>query len=124
MSIYIYIYIYIYDKAFNESGHAKLESLQNNATLAITAAIRGSSNEKIYETLEFMRQFMSPLNQDVGTEKLFFCIKSSKVNQRHTFLILYQIVIDKAKQEIQATLARSLLNMVILRIFFPSPITE
>ena len=43
--------IYIYDKAFNKSGHAKLESLQNNATLAITAAIRGSSNEKIYEAL-------------------------------------------------------------------------
>ena len=58
--IYIYIYIYIYDKAFNESGHAKLESLQNNATLAITASIRESSNEKIYETLQFMRQFMSP----------------------------------------------------------------
>ena len=33
----------IYGKAFNESFHAKLESLQNNATLAITGAIRGSS---------------------------------------------------------------------------------
>ena len=51
MNISNWIYIYIYDKAFNKSGHAKLESLQNNATLAITAAIRGSSNEKIYEAL-------------------------------------------------------------------------
>ena len=41
----------IYDKAFNESFHAKLESLQYNATLAITGAIRGSSTEKIYEEL-------------------------------------------------------------------------
>ena len=41
----------IYDKAFNESFHAKLESLQYNATLAITGAIRGSSSEKIYEEL-------------------------------------------------------------------------
>ena len=41
----------IYDKAFNESFHAKLESLQYNATLAITGAIRGSSTEKIYEKL-------------------------------------------------------------------------
>ena len=41
----------IYDKAFNESFHAKLESLQHNATLAITGAIKGSSTEKIYEEL-------------------------------------------------------------------------
>ena len=41
----------IYDKAFNESFHAKLESLQYNTTLAITGAIRGSSTEKIYEEL-------------------------------------------------------------------------
>ena len=41
----------IYDKAFNESFHAKLESLQYKATLAITGAIKGSSTEKIYEEL-------------------------------------------------------------------------
>ena len=41
----------IYDKAFNEPFHAKLESLQYNATLAITGAIKGSSTEKIYEEL-------------------------------------------------------------------------
>ena len=41
----------IYDKAFNEFFHAKLESLQYNATLAITGAIRGSSSEKVYEEL-------------------------------------------------------------------------
>ena len=41
----------IYDKAFNESFHAKLESLQYNATLVITGVIRGSSTEKIYEEL-------------------------------------------------------------------------
>ena len=31
--------------------HLTLESLQFNATLAITGAIRGSSTEKIYEEL-------------------------------------------------------------------------
>ena len=41
----------IYDKAFNESSQAKLESLQYNATLAITGAIRGSSTEKSFEEL-------------------------------------------------------------------------
>ena len=42
----------IYDKAFNESFHAKLESLQYDTTLAITGAIRWSSTEKIYEELD------------------------------------------------------------------------
>ena len=41
----------IYDKAFNESFHAKLESFQYNAALAITGAIRGTSTEKIYGEL-------------------------------------------------------------------------
>ena len=41
----------IYDKAFNESFHEKLESLQYNAALAITGAIKGSSTEKLYEAL-------------------------------------------------------------------------
>ena len=39
----------IYDKAFNESFHAKLESLQHNVTLAITGAITGSFIEKMYD---------------------------------------------------------------------------
>ena len=41
----------IYDKAFNESFHDKLESLQYNAALAITGAIKGSFTEKLYEEL-------------------------------------------------------------------------
>ena len=41
----------IYDKAFNEPFQAKLESLQYNATLDITGAIRGSSTESMYEEL-------------------------------------------------------------------------
>ena len=41
----------IYDKAYNESFHANLESLQYNASLAITGAIKGSSAKKIYEEL-------------------------------------------------------------------------
>ena len=41
----------IYGKAFNKTFHAKLESLQNNATLAVTGAIRGSPTKKIYQKL-------------------------------------------------------------------------
>ena len=44
-------FIMSYDKAFHKSFHAKLESLQYNATLTITGAIKGCSTQKIYQEL-------------------------------------------------------------------------
>ena len=41
----------IYDKAFIGPFQKKLESIQYNAALAITGAIRGTSREKIYSEL-------------------------------------------------------------------------
>ena len=41
----------LYDKAFHESFYQKIESIQYNACLAITGAIRGGSREKIYQEL-------------------------------------------------------------------------
>ena len=41
----------IYDQAYNNSFHQKLESIQYNAALAITGAIRGTSSEKLYQEL-------------------------------------------------------------------------
>ena len=41
----------LYDQDFNNSFHAKMESIQYNACLAITGVIRGRSREKIYEEL-------------------------------------------------------------------------
>ena len=57
----------IYYKAFNESFHAKLESLHYSVTLAIAESIRGISTEKNYEercletlkTLKILVQKMS-----------------------------------------------------------------
>ena len=40
-----------YDQAYNDSFHQKLDSVQYNATLAITGAIRGTSSEKLFEEL-------------------------------------------------------------------------
>ena len=37
----------IYDQAYNSAFHDKLKSIQYNACLAITGAIRGASIEKI-----------------------------------------------------------------------------
>ena len=41
----------LYDQAFNASFHEKLESIQYNACLALTGAIRGTSKEKMYQEL-------------------------------------------------------------------------
>ena len=41
----------IYDKAYNKRFHQKLESIQYNACLALSEAIRGSSREKLYHEL-------------------------------------------------------------------------
>ena len=41
----------IYDQAYNLSFHQKLESIQYNAALPLTGAIRGSSREKLYQEL-------------------------------------------------------------------------
>ena len=41
----------IYDQTYNLSFHQKLESIQYNAALALTVAIRGSSREKLYQEL-------------------------------------------------------------------------
>ena len=43
----------IYDQAQNASYHQKLESLQYNACLATTGAIRGSPREKLCQELGF-----------------------------------------------------------------------
>ena len=47
----------IYDQPKNESFYTKLESLQYNAALAITGAIRGTSKVKLYNEidLEFLK---------------------------------------------------------------------
>ena len=43
----------IYDEGYNVSFHQKIESIQYNAALAITGAIRGTSKEKLYHELGF-----------------------------------------------------------------------
>ena len=41
----------IYDQTYKTSFHQKLDSIQYNAALAITGAIRGTSKEKLYDEL-------------------------------------------------------------------------
>ena len=41
----------VYDRAFNESFHKNLESIQYNAAIAITGAIRGTSSEELFQEI-------------------------------------------------------------------------
>ena len=43
----------IFSQAFDNSFHQRLESIQYNAALAITGAIKGTSKEKLYQELGF-----------------------------------------------------------------------
>ena len=74
----------IYDQAQNASFHQKLESLQYNACLAITGAIRGSSREKIYQELGF-----ESLQQRLWYRKL---CSSYKVFKNESQLYLFSII--------------------------------
>ena len=58
----------IYDEAYNETFHKKLESIQYNAYLALSGAIRGSSRQK--------------LSHELGLGNFaYFIIFSKKINQ-------------------------------------------
>ena len=41
----------MFDQSYNDSFHAKLESYQYKAALAMTGTIKGSSTEKLYQEL-------------------------------------------------------------------------
>ena len=55
----------VYDRAFNESFHKNLESIQYNAAIAITGAIRGTSSEKLFQELG-----LEPLQSRLWLRKL------------------------------------------------------
>ena len=70
----------IYDQHYNNSFHQKLESIQYNAALAITGAIRGSSREKLYQELG-----LESLKQRWWFRKLCYFFKITK-NQSPKYL--------------------------------------
>ena len=74
----------IYDRAFNESFQNKLESVQYNAALAITGAIRGSSREKLYQGLGLKSLKSQPWYQKLC---LYSCFSNLKINDLLTSLI-------------------------------------
>ena len=65
----------IYDQPHNDTFCRMIESVQYNAALAITGAIKGSSRDRLYQELG-----LETLVTDDGTEDLF------------TFLILFLVI--------------------------------
>ena len=76
----------IYDQAYNCSFHQKLESVQYNAALAITGAIRGSSREKLYQELG-----LESLKQRRWHRKLFRFYKILKSRVHIIYLVSFRI---------------------------------
>ena len=76
----------VYDRAFNESFHKYLESIQYNAAIAITGAIRGTSSEKLFQELGFeslksrrwLRKLFILQNFSQKISLIFFSANSSK----------------------------------------------
>ena len=62
----------IYDRAYNTSFHQNIESIQYNAALAITGAVRGTSREKLYQELGF-----ESLRQGRSYRKLLLPIRNN-----------------------------------------------
>ena len=81
----------IYDESYNERFHQKLESIQYNACLALSGAIRGSSREKPYhdlglESLQRRRCLFYKIFKENKPIYLFKLIptKKSNYNTRNT----------------------------------------
>ena len=72
----------------------KIKSLQHNAALVITGAIRGSSKEKLCQGTGF--QYLSSRR---WLRKLCHFIKSMSISHQTIFIILFQQLINPIKLE-------------------------
>ena len=71
----------IFDQAFNNSFHQRLESIQYNAALAITGAIRGTSKEKLYQGT----WFQVPAIQRIVSKIIFLLQNKKKTNESRSY---------------------------------------
>ena len=110
----------LYDQAVNSSFHAKMESIQYNACLAITGAIRGTSREEIYQELD-----LESLQIRRWYRKLCLCYKFFKIKHPK---YLFQLIPVRCTKHVTRTEG----NISLIRTkhnffknpFFPSAIIE
>ena len=107
----------IYDKAYNETFHQKLESVQYNACLALSGAIRGSSREKLYHELG-----SESLQRRRWYWKLCLFYNIFKENKP---VYLFNLIPKKVQiiiPEIQTKLLYFILNITFSKILFFHPL--
>ena len=110
----------LYDQAYNMSFHQKLESIQYNACLAITGAIRGTSKEKLYQEIGLESLQLRRWYRKLG---MFYKIFKSKSPQ-----YLFKLIPEKTPSYV----TRNTENIPLFKIkhnfyknfFFPSSIIE
>ena len=110
----------LYDQAYNMSFHHKLESIQYNACLAITGAIRGTSKEKLYQELGLESLQLRRWYRKLG---MFYKIYKNKSPQ-----YLFKLIPEKT----HAYATRNVDNIPCFKIrhnffknsFFPSTVIE
>ena len=107
----------IYDQAFNNSFHQKIESLQYNAALAITGAIRGTSREIMYQELR-----LESLQQRRWYGKLCLFFKVYK-NQCPKYLF---DIIPQSNCQYRSINPRNIphINQFLKKSYFPSNIID
>ena len=110
----------LFDQTCKNSFHEKLESIQYNACLALTGAIRGSSKEKIYQELGFeslrvRRWYKKPF--------LFYKILNNEHLQHLFNLIPVRPTLYPARNPLNIPLFNANHN-IFKNSFFPSAIIE
>ena len=104
----------IYDQAYKSSFHEKLESLQYNACLAITGAIRGTSSEKPYQELG-----LESLKLRHWFRKLcHFCKILNEKSPSYLFDLIPNL------NRVRETKFKFTQDTIISRIHFPSTLSE
>ena len=106
----------IYDLVYNLSFYQKLESIQYNAALALTGAIKGKSREKLYQELG-----LELFNCDDGIGSCFYKIYNKQAPDYLTELITTR---NEAYQTRYVANVPSLSfeHIVFKNTFFPSAI--
>ena len=110
----------LYDQAFNNSFHDRLESIQYNACLAITGAIRGTSREKLYQELG-----LEPLRLRRWYRKL--CLFYKVFKNEHPQYLFHLIPVrhsSHTSRNVHSIPFLSVKHSFFKNSFFPSTISE
>ena len=110
----------IYDQTFNMSFQKTPETIQYNAALAITVAIRGSSREKLYHELG-----LENLQQQLWYKKLFCFYKILKSQSpKYLYSIISTHNMSYRRRQCNKIPVINVIHDIFKNTFFPSTIIE